>query len=84
MTEERFKIVNDSEGPRLFDDIGKTVINLERTNWIPLSQLLNNLSNERDYFLNIIERIKDLIEMKEYEEALSLIYDVKRTSKLII
>lgn len=75
--EERFKIVNGPAGTTLFDDLNKIMIDVDRPNWIVLCQLLNNFNNERNYFLDTIERIKDLMEMREYEEALSLIYDLQ-------
>lgn len=77
MTEERFKVINGPTGTTLFDDLNKIMIDVDRPNWIMLSQLLNNFNNERNYFLETIERIKNLMEMREYEEALSLIYDLQ-------
>ena len=77
MMEERFKIINGPSGTTLFDDLNKIMIDVDHPNWIMLSQLLNNFNNERNYFLDTIERIKNLMEMREYEEALSLIYDLQ-------
>ena len=77
MMEERFKIINGPSGTTLFDDLNKIMIDVDHPTWIMLSQLLNNFNNERNYFLDTIERIKNLMEMREYEEALSLIYDLQ-------